>query len=124
MDLIKDDIIKRSDLNIAKDAGNDTKKALKKIVVGQVIYYVLPPVVFETQMLTRKKGMTLDHFFKEIQLSGKRIIRYAINKLGEMFKRIVGNAVNKFVKTFFDIIIRSVYKELHADHETGAADNK
>lgn len=96
--------------NIAKDAGNDTKKALKKIVVGQVIYYVLPPVVFETQMLTRKKGMTLDHFFKEIQLSGKRIIRYAINKLGEMFKRIVGNAVNKFVKTFFDIIIE-VLKE-------------
>ena len=25
---------------------------------------------------------------------------------------------------FFNSIIRSVYKELHADHETGAADNK
>ena len=24
----------------------------------------------------------------------------------------------------FDILLRSVYKELHADHETGAADNK
>jgi len=24
----------------------------------------------------------------------------------------------------FKIILRSVYKELHADHETGAADNK
>ena len=24
----------------------------------------------------------------------------------------------------FDAILRSVYKELHADHETGAADNK
>ena len=54
--------------NIAKDAGNDTKKALKKIVVGQVIYYVLPPVVFETQMLTRKKGMTLDHFLRKSNL--------------------------------------------------------
>ena len=25
---------------------------------------------------------------------------------------------------FFGVLIRSVYKELHADHETGAADNK
>ncbi len=25
---------------------------------------------------------------------------------------------------FFNIYFRSVYKELHADHETGAADNK
>ena len=24
----------------------------------------------------------------------------------------------------FDILFRSVYKELHADHETGATDNK
>ena len=30
-----------------------------------------------------------------------------------------------FVIVFiFTMIIRSVYKELHADHETGAADNK
>jgi|GEM_PF-2912100 len=27
-------------------------------------------------------------------------------------------------KLWFIIFIRSVYKELHADHETGAADNK
>ena len=28
------------------------------------------------------------------------------------------------LKEDFELIIRSVYKELHADHETGAADNK
>ena len=28
------------------------------------------------------------------------------------------------VRTQFLISLRSVYKELHADHETGAADNK
>ena len=27
-------------------------------------------------------------------------------------------------KFFFKKYVRSVYKELHADHETGAADNK
>lgn len=29
-----------------------------------------------------------------------------------------------FFLMFFMISFRSVYKELHADHETGAADNK
>ena len=29
-----------------------------------------------------------------------------------------------FVMEFFSKSFRSVYKELHADHETGAADNK
>jgi len=34
--------------------------------------------------------------------------------------------VKKSVAAFLgiSILIRSVYKELHADHETGAADNK
>ena len=27
-------------------------------------------------------------------------------------------------RMFFNILFRSVYKELHADHETGATDNK
>ena len=29
-----------------------------------------------------------------------------------------------FVTVLFIAFVRSVYKELHADHETGAADNK
>ena len=29
-----------------------------------------------------------------------------------------------FKPSVFNISVRSVYKELHADHETGAADNK
>ena len=28
------------------------------------------------------------------------------------------------MKQCFELKVRSVYKELHADHETGAADNK
>ena len=35
------------------------------------------------------------------------------------------NKLNVFSFTIlFVILFRSVYKELHADHETGAADNK
>ena len=35
---------------------------------------------------------------------------------------IINKRVNKYL--FFIMCVRSVYKELHADHKTGAADNK
>ena len=44
--------------------------------------------------------------------------------------RVLGKVVNGFLipgnlRVFlFEFLLRSVYKELHADHETGAADNK
>ena len=41
------------------------------------------------------------------------------------FVEMIGVFMNKkLVKEFLIITFRSVYKELHADHETGAADNK
>ena len=36
----------------------------------------------------------------------------------------VGDIIYKALTDIFGKFIRSVYKELHADHETGAADNK
>ena len=33
-------------------------------------------------------------------------------------------ALSLSVVMIFSLVIKSVYKELHADHETGAADNK
>ena len=52
--------------------------------------------------------MTLDLFLREIKKSGSRIVRYVVNKLGDIFKNIAGNTFNKFLKTFFDIIIETV----------------
>lgn len=93
---------------VAKDAASEARKSLKKILAGQVIYYVLPPLVFETKSLLSRKTMTLDAFFSELKTAGKRIIRYVTSKLSEIFKNIAGNAINKFIKTFFDIIIEMV----------------
>ena len=36
----------------------------------------------------------------------------------------VHSEINGKGKMEFHVLLRSVYKELHADHETGAADNK
>ena len=47
------------------------------------------------------------------------LIVRVLGKIGGGF-RISGN-----LRVFlFEFLLRSVYKELHADHETGAADNK
>ena len=93
---------------IADDAFGYTKKAVNKIMVGQAIYYVLPPLVFETQKLVQRKGMTVDRFIDEIKKSGKRVIKYVYSRLGQIFKNIVGNGFNNFLKTFFDIVIEAV----------------
>lgn len=91
--------------NIAEDSVKETKKAFAKIVAGQLIYYVMPPVIFETQQIIRKKDMTLEKFFDELKKSGKRIIAYVKSKLADILINISGNSLHKFVKVFFDIVI-------------------
>ena len=102
-------ILKNTDYKkVAEDAGKYTKSAVRKIIIGQVVYYVLPPLVFETRSLSSRKKMTLDIFLREIKKSGRRIVHYVVSKLGDIFKGIAGNTFNKFLKTFFDIIIETV----------------
>lgn len=102
-------ILKNADYKeVARDSGKETLSSMKKIIAGQVIYYVLPPVVFETQQIIRKKNMNLDNFFTEIKKAGKRVVRYVVKKLDKIFTNIAGNAIHKFIKTFFDIIIEMV----------------
>lgn len=93
---------------VAKDASSETVHTFSKIVIGQVVYYILPPTLFETQQIIRKKNMTVDKFLKEIKHAGGRIIRYAKSKLGEMLKNIAFNSIHKFLKVFFDIIISTI----------------
>ena len=52
-------------------------------------------------------------------LLGTVLIVRVLGKVGGGF-RISGN----LRVSLFEFLLRSVYKELHADHETGAADNK
>lgn len=96
--------------NIALDAAGYTGDALRKIVMGQVVYYVLPPLVFETKTLVKKKGMTVELLFKDLKKAGKRITQYTMSKLDRIFGAILGNTLHKFVRSFFDIIL-SLLKE-------------
>lgn len=92
-------------VNIAIDSGKAAKKAVGKIVAGQLIYYVMPPVLFETQYILKKKDMNIEKFFSELKKSGKRIVAYVKSKMSDILINVVGNSVHKFVKVFFDIVI-------------------
>lgn len=93
---------------VAKDTTAKTANSIGKIIGGQVVYYVLPPLVFETQKIIKRKNMTLDKFWGELKKASKRIVNYVISKLDNVFKNIFKNSINNFVKIFFDIIIEMV----------------
>ena len=54
-----------------------------------------------------------------------QLINSAIGLLIIPEQKLYDKITNKMIsKQLLNELIRSVYKELHADHETGAADNK
>ena len=99
-------VLKRMDKEkIAKNAATKTIMATKKIIVGQILYYTIPPVVYESRIIVAKKNITVNNFIKDLKKALKRIAKYVKSKLGEILKNIANNAFNKFLRTFFDIII-------------------
>ncbi len=100
------EILKATDYNaVRKDAWKQTSNAIGTIFAGQLIYYMLPPAIYEAKQLAVKKGMTIDRALKELHESGKRIIGYVFKKIGNIIKNVVGNTIDRFLKSFFEIII-------------------
>lgn len=93
---------------VTRDALSKTKQSAKKILVGQIIYYVLPPLVFETQEIIRKKDLTLDNFFTKIKKAQRRIVAYVVSKLKDILKNTLGNMLHNFIRNIFDILIALV----------------
>lgn len=102
-------ILKSADYQkISKKAGKETISSVGKILAGQIVYYVMPPMLFETQTILKQKDITLDTFFKELKKAGNRVTKYVQSKMKEIFKNIAGNTFHKFIKSFFDCIIEIV----------------
>lgn len=93
---------------VTHDALSKTKQSAKKILVGQIIYYVLPPLVFETQEIIRKKDLTIDTFFTKIKKAQKRVVSYVVSKLKDILKNTLGNMLHNFIRNIFDILIALV----------------
>ena len=93
---------------VGKDALNQTKASMGRILSGQIIYYAAPPLVFEVKCILRDKHITLDDALQRIKDAGRRIGNYIVSKLGDIFKNVVFNSLKKFIKTFMDILINLV----------------
>ncbi|MFA9559201.1 hypothetical protein ACERII_17975 [Evansella sp. AB-rgal1] len=102
-------ILKETDYKaVSKDAGKHAAKSLGKIVGGQVIYYTMPPLLYEMKGIMKDKHITLDNALTKLEQAGKRICKYVVSKLKNIFQGIAQNGLKTFIKSFFDILINMV----------------
>lgn len=102
-------ILKNTDYKkVGKDAGKHTVNAIGKILGGQIIYYTMPPLLYEIRIILKDKNITLDNFFKKLDAAKKRLCNYVISKLKDIFKNVLSSSMKKFIRSFFDIIINMV----------------
>ena len=108
-------IFKNTDkLKVAKDAGKETFKQMGKIISGQLIYYLLPPVIFEIKEGI-KNNNDGDGILENLKKSSERIIKYVSSKLDQILSNVSFNSFKKFIKNFFSIIIeivKGVFKKI------------
>ena len=90
---------------VGSDSLRMVKQSMPQIIAGQLLYYGMPPVIFEAKSIIKTKNITLDIFVEKFKKSCKRIIHYIKSKIGDILKNIAGNAISKFLKSFFDIVI-------------------
>ncbi len=79
-----------------------------KIVAGQLIYYTVPPFLYEVRQLLKNKKNDIDSLLDKLKESAKRIGRYVYSKLKNIFRGIAENSLKTLVKTFIDTIINMV----------------
>ncbi|WP_066304007.1 hypothetical protein [Bacillus sp. FJAT-29814] len=93
---------------VGGDAVLETTMSMGKIMTGQLIYYALPPLVYEVKTILGNGSVALESFFHEIKKAGKRIIKYVSSKLKHILANFAGNSIKKLLKTFFDILLTIV----------------
>lgn len=102
-------ILEQSDYaKIAKDSAKYTAISLKKILAGQIIYYMLPPILYEIKGFLKNRKNDLDTTFEKLIKAKDRICKYVLSKLKSIIENTIFNSIKKFVKSFFDIIINLV----------------
>ncbi len=102
-------ILQNTDYNKVKnDAIDKTKKSIGKIIAGQVIYYAVPPIVYELRKILCDGATKLDNAISRLAESGKRICNYVFSHLKDIFKSVAENSLKTFLKTFMDTLINMV----------------
>ncbi|MEI0492098.1 hypothetical protein R4J17_06610 [Brachyspira intermedia] len=82
-----------------------TANAFYAILAGQLMYYGVPPVIYETRLIITQKDTDLDSFFVKIQKAFQRVINYMQSKMKDILSNVAHNSLKTFLRNFFDIII-------------------
>ena len=90
---------------VGKTAFRNTVNSFPKIFAGQIMYYGIPPMVYETKCIIKNRNTDLDSFFVKLQKAFKRIIAYMQSKLKNIIGNIAHNSLKSFLRNFFYIII-------------------
>lgn len=91
--------------SVGKTAMKNTVASFPKIFAGQIMYYGIPPIVYETKCIIKNRNADLDNFFVKLQKAFKRIIAYMQSKLKNIIGNIAHNSLKSFLRIFFDMII-------------------
>ena len=91
--------------SVSKNAFNNTVMSFPKIFAGQLMYYGIPPIVYETKCIISNKNAGLDSFFVKLQKAFKRVINYMRSKLKNIMGNIAHNSLKSFLRNFFYILI-------------------
>ena len=93
---------------VSLDAFSQTKGGIGEIIAGQIIYYAAPPIVYELRMMLKDKDMRLENALEKLEAAQSRIEEYVFSKLKQIFTNILVNSLKRFIKSFMDILIKTV----------------
>ena len=85
----------------------DTSPVLK-IFAGQILYYLLPPIVWETRCIiasTKKANISPDLLLEKLQKAYSRIAAYTFSHTRDILGNTAHNTVKHFIRTVFDMVI-------------------
>lgn len=94
--------------SVAKDAVKTAKNSVGKILAGQIIYYAVPPLIYEVKTILQNGKIRLKEALEKITAAGKRICTYISSHLKDIFKNLLENSLKNFIKAFMDILIGMV----------------
>ncbi len=93
---------------VSKDAVDNTKGAIGKVIAGQVLYYAAPPLIYELRTILKEKTIKLETALEKLGAAAKRICEYVLLKIKPLFMNIAFSSLKKFIKSFMDILINIV----------------
>ncbi|MGL5903654.1 MAG: hypothetical protein ACRCZO_13310 [Cetobacterium sp.] len=102
------EMLKQTDpLKVARESANYTKQNIHKILVGQALYYLTPPLIYEIR-INLSKNNKIESILENLEKSSDRIINYIISKKTEIMLSVGEKSLKKFLKNIFDILISMI----------------